>query len=117
VIEAALALGACVALAAGALAFAVAPATLLVAGGWTIAVGLALGLPTGAIYHLALRRALLARTRLPARWWLVPTALHDELGPGERGRVLAWCYAGAAGFAVTVAGCALVALAAWRGFG
>jgi hypothetical protein len=96
-------------------AFAVPPATLLVAGFWTTAAGLAFGVPTGAIYHVALRRALLDVARLPERWWWNPTSLHDALPAGERRRVLAWCYAGAAGFLVTVIGCALVALAAWRG--
>ena len=84
-------------------------------GFWTAAAGLAFGVPTGAVYHLALRSALLRAQRLPARWWLNPTALHDELPASVRTRVLAWCYAGAAGFLVTIAGCALVAIAAFRG--
>jgi hypothetical protein len=96
-------------------ALAVAPATLLVAGFWTAAAGLALGVPTGALYHVALRRSLRAAARLPARWWWNPTALHDAIPAPDRARVLGWCYAGAGGFLVTVLGCALVALAAWRG--
>jgi hypothetical protein len=95
--------------------FAVAPATLVVAGFWIAAAGLAFGVPTGAIYHVALRNALLGAERLPARWWLQPTALHGEIPEDDRRRVLAWCYAGALGFLVTVAGCALVAIAAFRG--
>jgi len=95
--------------------FAVAPATLVVAGFWVAVAGLAFGVPTGAIYHVALRNALLGAERLPARWWLQPTALHGEIPAAARGRVLAWCYAGALGFLVTVAGCALVAIAAFRG--
>jgi hypothetical protein len=113
--EIAIALGLLAALGALAAAFAVAPATLLIAGVWTTAAGLALGVPTGAIYHVALRRSLLAVARLPERWWWNPTALHDAIPRGDRLRVLTWCYAGAAGFLVTVIGCALVALAAWRG--
>jgi len=103
----------------GALAalFAISPATLVVMGFWTAAAGLAFGVPTGAVYHLALRSALLRAQRLPARWWLNPTSLHDELSEPVRTRVLAWCYAGAAGFFVTIAGCGLVAIAAWRGIG
>ena len=95
--------------------FAVAPATLVVAGFWVAVAGLAFGVPTGAIYHVALRNALLGAERLPARWWLQPTALHGEIPAAARGRVLAWCYAGALGFLVTVAGCALVAIATFRG--
>lgn len=101
----------------GALAalFAIAPATLVVLGFWTAAAGLVLGVPTGAVYHVALRNALLRVQRLPARWWLHPTSLHDALPDSVRTRVLGWCYAGAAGFVVTIAGCALVAIAAFRG--
>ena len=95
--------------------FAVAPATLVVAGFWIAIAGLAFGVPTGAVYHVALRNALLGAGRLPGRWWLQPTALHGEIPEAARGRVLAWCYAGALGFLVTVAGCALVAIAAFRG--
>ena len=101
----------------GALAalFAISPATLVVMGFWTTAAGLAFGVPAGAVYHLALRNALRSEQRLPERWWLNPTSLHDGLPARLRPRVLAWCYAGAAGFLVTIAGCALVAIAAFRG--
>jgi hypothetical protein len=95
--------------------FAIAPATLVVLGFWIAAAGLAVGVPTGAVYHVALRNALLRADRLPSRWWLKPTSLHDALPDGARTRVLGWCYAGAAGFVVTIAGCALVAIAAFRG--
>jgi hypothetical protein len=95
--------------------FAIAPATLVVFGFWIAVVGLAFGVPTGAIYHVALRNALLGADRLPARWWLQPTSLHGEIPASARTRVLAWCYAGALGFLVTIAGCALVAVAAFRG--
>lgn len=113
--EIAIAVGLLLALGAVAVVLAVAPATLLVAGFWIAVAGLAFGVPTGAIYHVALRNSLAAIGRLPARWWIQPTALHDALPERDRVRVLAWCYAGALGFVVTVAGCALVAIAAWRG--
>jgi hypothetical protein len=92
----------------------VAPATLLIAGFWIAVAGLAFGGPTGAIYHVALRNALLGAERLPARWWQQPPALHDAIPDAARSRVLGWCYAGALGFLVTVAGCALVAIGAFR---
>jgi hypothetical protein len=95
--------------------WSVPPATLLVAGFWTTLAGLAFGVPTGVLYHVALRRSLLSCARLPERWWLNPTALHGEIPEADRLRVLGWCGAGAAGFLVTLAGCAIVALAAWRG--
>ena len=72
------------ALGALAVALAVAPATLLVAGVWLVASGLAFGVPTGLLYHVALRRSLLAAGRLPARWWWSPTALHDAIPDADR---------------------------------
>lgn len=113
--EIAIAFGLLAALGALAAALAVAPAALLVAGFWITVAGLAFGVPTGLYYHVALRRSLLAANALPARWWWSPTALHDAIPEADRFRVLAWCYAGAAGFLVTALGCALVAIAAWRG--
>lgn len=113
--EAAIALGFFAALAALAVGFAVAPPALLVAGFWLALAGLAFGVPTGFYYHVALRRSLVAIDALPARWWWSPTALHDAIPDADRAWVLAWCYVGAAGFLVTVLGCALVALAAFRG--
>lgn len=111
-----IALALCAAFGALAALWTLAPITLLVAGAWTTAAGLALGIPTGLIYHVALRRSLLACARLPERWWLDPTSLHGLVPRADRARVLGWCYAGAAGFGVTIVGCALVALAAWRGW-
>jgi hypothetical protein len=113
--EALIALALAIGLGVLAALFAIAPATLIVAGFWVAVAGLALGVPTGAVYHVALRGALLDADRLPPRWWLHPTALHDDLPDARRTAVLAWCYAGAAGFLVTIAGCALVAIAAFRG--
>jgi hypothetical protein len=113
--EIAIVAGLFVVLGALAAALAVAPAALLVAGFWTTVAGLVFGVPTGFLYHVALRRSLLAVGALPDRWWWSPTSLHDGIPPADRRWVLGWCYAGAAGFLVTVLGCAIVALAAWRG--
>src|SRR5512139_144782 len=98
-----------------AFALAVTPAALLIIGFWLVVAGLGFGVPTGLLYHVTLRRSLLAADALPERWWWSPTTLHDAIPDGHRAWVLGWCYAGAAGFLVTVLGCALVALAAWRG--
>lgn len=87
---------------------------LLLAGAQLVIAGLLFGVPTGAWYHVALRRSLLRAGALPPRWWLHPTRLHDRIPPVDRARVLGWCYAGAAGFLVTVLGCGVVALAAAR---
>jgi hypothetical protein len=76
-----------------------------------VALGLIVGLPASALYHVRLRRAL-----QPARgWWLHPTALHPRLDGGQRPRVLRWFRVGAAAFGVAILGCALVALGAVRG--
>jgi len=88
--------------------------TVLLLGVGLVAGGLLLGVPTGTIYHLALHASLARAGTLPARWWLQPTALHDRIPEDERGFVLGWCYAGAAGFLVTLLGCAVVAVGAWR---
>jgi hypothetical protein len=110
-----LALGICAALGALAGLWSLAPTTLLLAGFWTTLAGLVLGIPTGTLYHVTLHRSLTACARLPERWWVAPTSLHGLLPQQDRKRVLGWCYAGAAGFLVTLLGCVLVALALWRG--
>jgi hypothetical protein len=82
--------------------------SLVAAGAACAALGLLLGLPTGLLYHLRLRAALRARGELPGRWWLRPVALHGRLRSAERRGVLAWFYAGGAGFGLALLGCALV---------
>ena len=72
--------------------------------------GLAVGVPSGLVYHLRLRAVLLARAALPARWWLRPTALHAQLRGCERRAVLGWFAAGGAGFALCVIGCIVAAI-------
>jgi hypothetical protein len=96
------------------LKFLLAVETVLLLGVGLVAGGLVLGVPTGAIYHVALRASLARAGALPARWWLQPTSLHDRIPPDERAWVLGWCYAGAAGFLITMAGCVVVAVGAWR---
>jgi len=95
---------------------ALAVETLFVAGLWLVVGGLAFGLPTGLFYHLALRRSLLREGRLPARWWLRPTELHDRIPEADRRFVLGFCYAGAAGFLTTLLGCLVVGIGTWRSF-
>lgn len=96
------------------LALNAAPEVLLFGGMWVVSAGFALGLPTGALYHLALYRSLRRVDALPTRWWLRPTSLHDRIPERDRFRVLGWCYLGAAGFLVIVAGIAITAAGAFR---
>src|SRR5262245_21730293 len=86
------------------------PETVLGAGIALALAGLALGVPTGLVYHLRLRAVLLARAALPARWWLRPTGLHAQLRDGERRAVLGWFAVGGAGFALCVLGCVVAAI-------
>jgi hypothetical protein len=99
------------ALAAAALAWALFGAeTILLAGLELVALGFALGIPTGFWYHVELRRALALAGPLPERWWLHPTRHHDAIPAARRSRVLPWCYAGALGWAISALGCAVFAL-------
>jgi hypothetical protein len=85
-------------------------AWLLVAGAVTTAVGLVFGVATGFWYHVALARTLAPLGALTPRWWLRPVPLHVRLDQAGRERVLPWFYAGAVGFAITVAGMGLITL-------
>jgi len=114
VLEIAIVLGLLATLAGGATVLALAPDLVLLGGFWLVVGGLGFGVPTGLVYHVLLHRSLRAAGRLPPRWWLHPTALHGALPARDRTRVLAWCGAGALGFAATVLGCALVAISALR---
>jgi len=114
-LEAGLSIGAIAALSVSVWAWsAVAPDVLLALGCWGVAAGLGFGLPTGLLYHIELRRSLLALGRLPQRWWLRPIALHPLLPSEAVFRVLAWCRLGAFGCAVAFLGCAVFALGAFR---
>lgn len=76
-----------------------------------IALGMAIGVPAGALYHVQLFRAVRPTSR---RWWLHPTGLHDRLPDGMRGPVLRWFRIGAVGFVLAIVGCAMVAVGALR---
>jgi hypothetical protein len=107
--ETLIAAGLLLVLVAGGAAAGLPPDAWLRAGFVLVAVGLGFGVPAGAVYHWALQRALAPRGLLPPKWWLRPTGLHSRLPAAARGPVLLWCGIGAAGFAVTVAGCAVIA--------
>jgi hypothetical protein len=101
-----------VSLALGALALAaLAPWPLLLETGAALAgAGMLVGVPAGLLYHLRLRRALLDADALSARWWVSPVPLHRRLDAGALAPVLPPFYLGAAGFLLTVLGCAVVLL-------
>lgn len=110
-IETLLVLCAVLGLAAVGLVGSLVPAdALLTAGGVLTGIGLAIGVPTGFWYHVALYRVLRPRGPLPPRWWLHPVPLHGELRETERASVLRWFLVGGLGFGVVVLGCLLVVL-------
>jgi hypothetical protein len=81
---------------------------LLGAGAGVLALGLIVGVAAGVVYHVVLFRALSPLGVLRPGWWWRPTSLHVHLSSTLRRRVLPWFYAGAAGFFVALAGCAVV---------
>jgi hypothetical protein len=76
-----------------------------------VALGMLVGVPAGALYHLQLFRAVRPTS---ARWWLRPTALHERIPDGARNQVMRWFRIGAVGFVVAIVGCAMVAVGALR---
>jgi hypothetical protein len=90
--------------------------SLLIGGSLLIVLGMAVGVPAGLVYHVKLYQCLGPDGGLPQGWWLGPTSLHHLLDDGPRGRqVMRWCYLGAAGFFVVIAGCVLLFAGAVRG--
>lgn len=87
---------------------------LLAAGVWLGLAGFAVGLPASAVYHALLRRSLVRAGALPVGWYWRPLTLHARVPRDERPLLLVFCTVGAGGFFAIVAGCAAVALAAWR---
>jgi len=79
--------------------------TLVLTAGWLLAVGAAVGVPTGVLYHVRLYRALAPQQLLPARWYWNPVHYHDLLEEGaERRSVMRWFWLGATGFVVIALG-------------
>ena len=81
---------------------------LLGAGVVVLALGLIVGVAAGLVYHVVLFRVLAPLGVLRRGWWWRPTSMHVHLSPPLRQRVMPWFHAGAAGFFVALAGCALV---------
>jgi hypothetical protein len=78
--------------------------------GWAMIIcGLLVSLPGGIMYHVRLAQCLRPRGLLHRGWIWHPTRLHDLLPASERTRVLIWFRLGAAGWAVTILGCVVVA--------
>lgn len=80
-----------------------------------IAVGVLVGLPTGLYYHVLLRRALLARGKLPKGWYWKPQHHEALLDHAAVGRLRPWFFAGGFGFLLVMTGFTLAvsALFVW----
>jgi len=81
---------------------------LLGVGAAVVAIGLIAGVGAGVVYHVALFRSLKPLGILRPGWWWQPTNLHAHLSPEQRRGVMPWFFAGAAGFFVVLAGCAVI---------
>jgi hypothetical protein len=88
--------------------------TLLIAGLAAAAFGFAYGIPTALVYHYLLYRSLSACDRLPPKWWLQPTSLHDQIPLRDRTGVFVWGAIGGSGFVFVVVGILLTSLGLWR---
>jgi hypothetical protein len=80
-----------------------------------LAVGALIGLPSGLVYHLVLRRELRRLGSLPRGWYWHPQRYHDSLQPAAQRRMRPWFLLGAGGFGLILIGFALsvLALAMW----
>jgi|WetSurMetagenome_2_1015567.scaffolds.fasta_scaffold422462_2 hypothetical protein len=87
---------------------------LLLAGVGCIALGFALGVPSGAYYHLKLYRYLAAHGGVPSGFFWHPTRYHAQLPPSELRKITPWFLLGALGFVLILLGCAIVMLGVWR---
>ena len=75
-----------------------------------VLLGMGVGVPAGALYHVRLYRVV----KPSGRWWLRPTALHPQITDAARPRVMSAFKVGAVGFVVAIVGCALIAMGALR---
>ena len=75
-----------------------------------VALGMLIGVPAGAYYHVQLYRAL----KPTGLWWLHPIPLHKELKPADRPAVMRWMRVGAVMFGVIIVGLALATVGVVR---
>lgn len=88
----------------GALSATITPGLVAAIGVGTLLLGLAVGVPTGFLYHVILYRCVSAKGAVPPRWWLSPSALHHHLTPAETRRVNPWNRLGGIGFVLCLVG-------------
>src|SRR6266545_4114074 len=65
------------------------PVMIMLAVG-ALLLGLAVGMPTGFWYHVALYRIVSRKVQVPRMWWLSPSGLHVHLTDAEQRRIKPW---------------------------
>lgn len=85
-------------------------------GQWTIACGMAVGVPPAVVYHVILYRALRAHRIDTTGFIWNPIRFHHLLVPAARRGFLPWFYVGGAGFVVVVLGLVLLIAAMFSVF-
>jgi len=88
----------------GALVTVLTPSVITVLALATMCFGLALGVPTGLWYHVALYRVVAPKVSLSRTWWMAPSELHRHLTEAERRRIFRWYRLGGVGFVLSVVG-------------
>ncbi|HSI03841.1 MAG: hypothetical protein ACAI38_10755 [Myxococcota bacterium] len=88
--------------------------TLIWVGVATIIAGMALGLPAGVGYHVAMHRGLAASGIEAPKWWWSPVRYHDQLGDRGRRLVMPWFVAGVLGATLAFLGCAILVVCLFR---
>ena len=88
----------------GVTAAVVAPSLIATVGASVLLLGLAMALPTGIWYHVAIYRCVSAKMPLPTTWWFSPAGLHVHLTEIEQQRIRPWYRIGGIGFVLCLIG-------------
>ena len=88
--------------------------TLAWCGVASIVAGMALGLPAGVGYHVAMHRGLAASGIRAPKWWWSPVRYHAQLDVRSRDAVMPWFVAGVLGASLAFAGCAILVVCLFR---
>ena len=82
----------------------VTPSLIATVGVGILLLGLAMALPTGIWYHVAIYRCVSAKVPLPRTWWVSPAGLHVHLTDVEQRRIRPWYRIGGIGFVLCLIG-------------
>ena len=81
---------------------------------WLIVIGMAIGVPAGVGYHVAMHRGLRASKVNAPAWWWSPVRYHTQLDARSYRRVVPWFFAGVFGAGLSLAGCGLILMCYFR---